>query len=787
MTDTSLFDLPRPPAERPATKPVAWIFGGGITGLSAAHELIERGFEVHLVEPARDPLRPALPAVGGVARSQWALLPPEGEEKRGGIASTIPLTALPSFAFGAAQEALTSAQRAELVSFARRVARQDRPPSRLTCRERVADDGVAPGVRAALVASMLRAALRDGGAAQVAVEAEVVAGVKGDAAEVAVVPEHGGVVPGEHGFRYFPGFYRHVFDTMRRIPRGERTVYEGLVHTEAMWMVVDRAGEKRTLRFPRTRPRSLQELFDQNRAMLAEVGYSPADLARLTLKLFQYMTTSTERREAEFEDATWWDFIEGERFSPRCREHLDRGPEVLGAMTARESDARTQGNCVVQLLIDQLLGRPLTDATLDAPTSTAWFDPWREHLVAQGVRFHVGSLAGFRAPPDDPTRWLPGVLLPRVEVEGDELPPETFATAARAHAFVLALPAAAMLGLAEFLPPGAPEEGVAERFLTAHRALGATDERTGEVGDFERAAAWARAIREAREGVVTERGGDVAARRAVAAQGAGPLRHLSGVQYFFPNAVQTGQEHTLYMDSAWRLSSISQLPFWTQRAFAGGRCRGIVSVDIGAFHRPHERAQGARVAWSCGPEEIALRTWSQVAGASRVRAEDALAFHLDTSLVFGDDGVERNLAPYLINAPGDWRRRPGRLAREGYALQNGAWALAGTYMKTFTRLTTMESANESARHAVNAILDALQIPGDRCRVWDPEDHEIDDLATLRAIDARLFREGYPHMIEILGLDELPGWIFPEPSGAHDRPRAVDGLPNPLGVFVVDGR
>src|ERR1700681_3224309 len=25
-------------------------------------------------------------------------------------------------------------------------------------------------------------------------------------------------LPGEHGFRFFPGFYRHVIDTMRRTP-----------------------------------------------------------------------------------------------------------------------------------------------------------------------------------------------------------------------------------------------------------------------------------------------------------------------------------------------------------------------------------------------------------------------------------------------------------------------------------------------------------------------------------------------------------------------------------------
>jgi uncharacterized protein with NAD-binding domain and iron-sulfur cluster len=27
-------------------------------------------------------------------------------------------------------------------------------------------------------------------------------------------------LPGEHGFRFFPGFYKHVTDTMRRIPYG---------------------------------------------------------------------------------------------------------------------------------------------------------------------------------------------------------------------------------------------------------------------------------------------------------------------------------------------------------------------------------------------------------------------------------------------------------------------------------------------------------------------------------------------------------------------------------------
>src|SRR5919206_3382012 len=38
--------------------------------------------------------------------------------------------------------------------------------------------------------------------------------------------------PGEHGFRFFPGFYRHVIDSMGRIPTEEgRSVADALVPT----------------------------------------------------------------------------------------------------------------------------------------------------------------------------------------------------------------------------------------------------------------------------------------------------------------------------------------------------------------------------------------------------------------------------------------------------------------------------------------------------------------------------------------------------------------------------
>src|SRR5947208_1480298 len=48
-------------------------------------------------------------------------------------------------------------------------------------------------------------------------------------------------LPGEHGFRFFPGFYKHVTDTMRRIPYGlHGNTFDNL--TVATRMLLARAG-----------------------------------------------------------------------------------------------------------------------------------------------------------------------------------------------------------------------------------------------------------------------------------------------------------------------------------------------------------------------------------------------------------------------------------------------------------------------------------------------------------------------------------------------------------------
>src|SRR5262249_54961855 len=85
----------------------------------------------------------------------------------------------------------------------------------------------------------------------------------------------------------------------------------------------------------------------------------------------------------------------------------------------------------------------------------------------------------------------------------------------------------------------------------------------------------------------------------------------------------------------------------------------------------------------------------------------------------GEKRVYDNQSPLMVNLPGAWSQRPGelvpiedeqlKLGKElsRYTVERGV-VMAGTHMKTYTRLTTMEAANESARHAVNAIIQDLR-------------------------------------------------------------------------------
>jgi hypothetical protein len=190
-----------------------------------------------------------------------------------------------------------------------------------------------------------------------------------------------------------------------------------------------------------------------------------------------------------------------------------------------------------------------------------------------------------------------------------------------------------------------------------------------------------------------------------------------------------------------------------------------------------------------GRFRAAQTVWKQM--GSRIDEKDRLAdprsFHLDRTI-----SAQGNKSLFLASTPAV-RDRPGRHGGDTcvgedeikYGLHFDRWVVCGTFMATHTRMTTMEAANESARHAVRAILERLgktinrytetldikgailtvdalanqkyngaweERPFDPPDVWNPEDYELEDLDIYRRVDRRLVELGLPHCFDILDVD-----------------------------------
>jgi uncharacterized protein with NAD-binding domain and iron-sulfur cluster len=712
----------------PRSRDVA-IFGAGIAGLTAAHELVERGFRVEIWETAPPSPVEAVCAVGGMARTQWTRDEPGSPPD---LRSTQPIMPLPEVVrFAPGSVLLNEAARTLLEAVATRLA--DHPHvGRVEVRgwtDARGGDGLDEQRAAEVVEYLTRRAAHPVAPGRL-VPLALGLGRAGDwtvpdpdrcYVDFDVVEDW---IPGEHGFRFFPSFYRNVFDTMQRTPlpaedphyvETPSTVYDNLVSTTSQGVNPD--DPRRAFVLPRSRPTSLRELLVATGDLLRGTGFPLVDVTRFQLKVLRFMTSCTARREAEYEAVSWWGFVEGDRYGTRFQRYLDRSPQALVAMTARECDARTHGAVTVQLLLDHLGRAPgdaRVDATLNGPTSTAWFAHWRRYLEHQGVVFHRGTLVGFERPDAD-TCW------PVVEVyEDGDTPVRTVVV--RGYTVV-----------------AVPLE-VAQRLAYAEPRL------VGE--DFDR-------LRR-----IDTSGLDQA-------HPSGVLRHLSGIQYYFPADVRFVAGHTVYPDAAWGLSSIAQPQFWVRRRGWWDGYAGLLSVDIADFHTPSPVL--GRPAWECTRDEIAREVWRQIRATLKDpgRVPEPVLYHLDENIHFGRpraDGASvpsANLSPLLINRAGEYRARPGRPG--GYTVHPGGVVLAGTYMQTYTRLTTMEAANESGRHAANAVLDDAGFRGDRVRTWSPEDTALGDAAMLLDLDARLFAARLPHAVDILALErwnEALAWLLP---------------------------
>src|SRR5215212_11458135 len=195
-------------------------------------------------------------------------------------------------------------------------------------------------------------------------------------------------LPAEHGFRFFPGFYRHVPDTMRRIG-----VDGHLVGADRVLLA--QAEGRNELLTPAHLPESLEDFALVTRFVLeaaTSLGIPPHETAFFLERLLTLLTSCDERRLGQWELQSWWSFVDADDRSPAFRKFLADGlTRTLVAARAREMSARTGGSILLQLLFDLTRAGGRADRVLDGPTSDVWIDPWADHLEGLGVEFRRGA------------------------------------------------------------------------------------------------------------------------------------------------------------------------------------------------------------------------------------------------------------------------------------------------------------------------------------------------------------------------------------------------------------
>ncbi len=197
-------------------------------------------------------------------------------------------------------------------------------------------------------------------------------------------------LPGEHGFRFFPGFYKHVTDTMRRIPYGTHgNTYDNL--SVATRILLARAGQTEITWVARC-PATLEDLRVFLTELFTPLGVPLDEVSFFVSCLLRVATSCPERRLAEYENIAWWDFIAAQRMSKAYQVYLGQGlTRSLVAMRAEESSTRTVGCTQLQLLYGLISPDRVFDRLLSGPTNDVWIYPWTQYLKGLGVEFHVES------------------------------------------------------------------------------------------------------------------------------------------------------------------------------------------------------------------------------------------------------------------------------------------------------------------------------------------------------------------------------------------------------------
>ena len=232
---------------------------------------------------------------------------------------------------------------------------------------------------------------------------------------------------------------------------------------------------------------------------------------------------------------------------------------------------------------------------------------------------------------------------------------------------------------------------------------------------------------------------------------------MNGIQFYLTEDMPLSNGHTIYIDSPWAITSISQQQFWPDHPlekYGDGKVRGIISADISNWHADGNTIK--KPAMYCTAEEIKTEVWEELKN-SHTMDEKPLTdemlhcWFLDPDIqrekwlaslpepgpadVKGLVPMDEDAEPLFVAYVDTWRLRPHAFT----AVSN--LMLASDYVRTFTSVATMEAANEAARRAVNAIIELSGHRASLCPLWNVTEPPFAFI--FRMADQRRYDRGLP--------------------------------------------
>ena len=494
-------------------------------------------------------------------------------------------------------------------------------------------------------------------------------------------------LPGEHGFRFFPRFYSHVTDTMQRIPFGSDRT------------VFDNLVDTTRVQLARF-DRAPIELISRSPRTLGDVKVLLGDLGLL----YQGDLDLAHDEIAFFASRVW-------QIVTSCRERRSNEYEKIGWWEFIGAAERSPG---YQKLLGHGITRSLVAAKADLASTKTIGDIFVQLLLdiaAPGP----SSDRVLNGPTNDVwiSPWLEYLAARGVRYHLGARVTAITCAQGRIKDVTVRRNETLQKVAADYYVCALPVEDVVP-LLTP--GLLAADPSLANLRQLEQATAW-----------------------------------MNGIQIFLTEDVDLAHGHTIYVDSPWALTSVSQGQFWGDvdlSQYGNGNVKGILSVDISEWE---QKGLNGKTAKDCDPQELTREVWEQLKRSLNhgdtivLKDEHLYEWFLDPALQLREGASDTNEEPLLVNFVDTWRLRPEAVTRIPNLF------LAADYVRTYTDLATMEAGNEAARRAVNGILRASGVSAKPCDLWKLHEPEI--FAPWRALDLARYQQGLPwdDTLVVLGL------------------------------------